>query len=269
MRLFHYTDINAIKSILTERKIWFTDLRYMNDSSELKDGISTLMQAFKRWRGSLWAEKSYIKSAKKFIKEELDAGFLEQVHCACSFSHSCDQLSQWRSYGKYILEFDQELLLNDLDKLHVCIYDKKIKEDKALIAITKSVEVISKDMSQSDGCISVASLDQVSSLYELAATFKNEGFKEENEVRAILKMDDTDENILYRTRADLMIPYCEIPISLDSIKAVHVGPMHHQDLAFNSLWGFVRSVEKNYQEETGNIEFEIDVIQSTIPFRTL
>ena len=46
MSLFHYTNVHAVQSILSNKKIWLTDIRYLNDSQELHDGFSVLENFF-------------------------------------------------------------------------------------------------------------------------------------------------------------------------------------------------------------------------------
>lgn len=65
----------------------------------------------------------------------------------------------------------------------------------------------------------------------------------------------------------MLIPYIAVPVSLDCIKSVTVGPLREQDMAFNSLYEFIKKIECSYQSESWNFEFEIDVLKSQIPFR--
>jgi hypothetical protein len=47
MALYHYTDLNAVYSILKNNKVWMTDIRYLNDSHGLHDGIKVLAEGIK------------------------------------------------------------------------------------------------------------------------------------------------------------------------------------------------------------------------------
>ena len=35
--LYHYTNVDAVYSILQTKKIWLTDVRFLNDTSELQE----------------------------------------------------------------------------------------------------------------------------------------------------------------------------------------------------------------------------------------
>lgn len=86
-------------------------------------------------------------------------------------------------------------------------------------------------------------------------------------MRIIAKTTGDDDSIKFRQKNDKLIPYVEKYISLDCIKAIHVGPMNDQELAFTSMAAFVRNIEKKWQIETANIEYELTVIKSPIPYR--
>lgn len=101
----------------------------------------------------------------------------------------------------------------------------------------------------------------------MASTFKDYGFAEEQEARLIID-EIPDAGIQYRIRGQVLIPYIEIPISLDCIKAIHVGPMPAQDEAVLSMTGFCERIERDWQRESANIEYWIEVIKSKIPFRS-
>ena len=45
MKLIHYTSLEGLYGIISTKKIRLTDSRYLNDSSEIKEGISKLGKA--------------------------------------------------------------------------------------------------------------------------------------------------------------------------------------------------------------------------------
>jgi len=44
VELFHYTDADAVKSIIENERLWFTDFRFLNDSQELHEGFAVLAE---------------------------------------------------------------------------------------------------------------------------------------------------------------------------------------------------------------------------------
>ena len=47
MSLFHYTDASAVLSIIGNKKLWLTDIRFMNDSDEALDGARYVAEEIK------------------------------------------------------------------------------------------------------------------------------------------------------------------------------------------------------------------------------
>ncbi len=84
-------------------------------------------------------------------------------------------------------------------------------------------------------------------------------------MRGLVNSDNND--IQYRMRENILIPYVEIEISLDCIKRIHIGPIRDQELAYASMSSFVRGIEKEWQVESNNIEYWLEVVKSDIPYR--
>lgn len=270
MPLFHYTSADAVHSILLNQKIRLTDIRFLNDSQELHDGIGRLSNALKSPISGLFANQEYKNKAIEYLRnsfgDTISYGIDSEPIFVCSFSRAENLLSQWRAYGNYAIEFEEDLLRESCHNLIPCIYDPKNKSNSTTAALTKAIADISQDMGRNGGCLGEKSLDSLGDLVSLAATFKHDGFSEEQEVRIINSVEEGDESITYTPRGNKLIPYLEVPISLDCIKAIHVGPMSEQDLAYRSMSAFVRRVEKAWQRESANIEYWLRVEQSSIPF---
>jgi hypothetical protein len=273
MSLFHYADINSVASILQNKKLWLTDLSFLNDKNELHGGIEELLHALETPIPGLWANHEYIKESVEYLRDGLrdsvGYGLEEKPIFTCSFSRAEDLLSQWRAYGSYAIELDEKRLLNDVPNLKQCIYDTRTKKKTAAGHVTSALIAVSNDMGANDGCIGTKCIDALSDIVTVAATFKHEGFTEEQEVRLIMQSDDEKHPVKYRPKGNLLIPYIEVGISLDCIKAVHIGPMNEQDLAFKSLSSFAKQIEREWQIETSNIEYWLQVKNSPTPYRTI
>ena len=273
MSLYHYTDLSAVYSILKNNKLWLTDIRYLNDSKELHEGVAFLIERLKTQSPDVFANFEYFEKAREYIFESLTGlrsyGVSEDPLFLFSLSSEPDCLSQWRAYGSYAIEFDKEMLTSEVSKLLDCQYHDSQKIEKARLHARDAITTVSNDMAKNNGCLGVDALDAVISLSYDAATFKHSGFSEENESRIVLPSNDSEypSNVKYRPRGDVLIPYIEVPITLDCIKSVMVGPVRNQAMSFASMSEFVYSIERNWQVDSGNIEYEITVNKSTIPFR--
>ncbi|KLD72213.1 DUF2971 domain-containing protein [Xanthomonas pisi] len=269
MNLYHYTDAQAVQSILVNRKLWLTDLRFMNDSTELSHGVDVLKNAMAQQPHGLFYNWDHAENAISYLSNSLseyeDASWTEDPVFAMSFSRRDDLLSQWRGYGNYSVAFDSERLEESGLKLRSCIYDSKSKADQASQKLTNVGASISQSMAETNGCISVHSIDKQIELIELAATFKDAGFEEESEVRMIARPDQHD--IRYRPRNGMLIPYVEVEIPPEAIVGVRVGPIRDQHLASISMKMFLGSVESDYRTVGGDVEWSVPVDISKPPYR--
>ena len=273
MSLYHYTGVQAVHSILKSSKIWMTDIRFLNDTRELHDGLDILTEQLKKAMPGLFSNFEYKDKAVGYIRDALEDhisfGTEEEPIFVFSLSSKKDALSQWRAYGSYAIEFDQAALKDEVEFLKQCIYERKEKIGKAKSNVANAIAIISQEMAKHDGCLSPDSIDALIKLVSDAATFKNSGFIEERESRIILPANDSKypNNIEYRPKGDMLIPYIELNVSLDCIKSVQVGPTKEQDLAYASMKAFVENIERNWQIDSGNIEYELLVEKSDIPYR--
>ena len=266
MRLIHYTNLDGLVGILQSQKLRLTDAQYLNDSSEIREGIKYLYDALERLSFSGDTNSEFQKAYKNVFAhvENYDhfSSELEPVYL-CSFSEEPDLLSQWRSYGMFAIEFDCIALQDDGFNLRPCIYGDESKEK---ISTRECARVI-KDIHNTspDGRINEVVLDRISELTELSAVFKNSAFSEEKEIRHVESMENDSLEVKFRTDGIQIKPYIEKPFSIESIKAVHIGPIERRESVQQATR---RLLTKLHREACCNIETEVEIIQSEIPFRS-
>lgn len=99
MYLYHYTDTNSVYSILKNQKIWLTDIRFLNDSQELHDGLKILSQQLKNPMPGIFTVHEYKDKAINYIRtkfeENVSFGTDEEPIFIFSLSSRKDLLSQW------------------------------------------------------------------------------------------------------------------------------------------------------------------------------
>lgn len=267
MSLYHYTDVQAVHSILKTRTIRLTDIRFLNDKEELLEGLSVLNETL---LNEIDTNLKYKEEAANVIHHSLinvetSNNDLNPLY-VFSLSSEKNQLSQWRAYGSYAIEFDTEQLRENVNILAPCIYDLNEKIRRSTIEVKKSVTVIAKEMEKYEGSLGPCGYDSMIYLMHDAATFKHDGFIEEKESRIIVPESDLYE-IQYRPRNGILIPYIEIKLPLDCIKSIQLGPMENQDLAYISMCNFANQIERDWKIETSNIEYWLNVEKSLIPYR--
>ena len=62
--IYHYTDINALKSILTTQKLWMTSHRFLNDTQEFEEGFGLLKKSIDAF---MMQNKTHLKESLEFF----------------------------------------------------------------------------------------------------------------------------------------------------------------------------------------------------------
>ena len=150
--LWHYTSLRGAQGIVSNREIFATDIRYLNDREEFIH-VRKLAQGFVDSIPELcpngWSQKRDLQGLLTHLIEE---SFLSpkktQVFVAC-FSTAEDQLSQWRGYSGdstgVSLGFDLKKLRppSVLDTFVVfapCVYEKNQKTKLVAHVLNRFIE---------------------------------------------------------------------------------------------------------------------------------
>jgi hypothetical protein len=273
MQLFHYTDINAVKAILENEQLWLTDVRFLNDSEELQNGITALIDYIKYQVKTFPERHELFGNAAEYVEAGLVGkagyGIENRPVFICSFSQAGDLLSQWRAYGSYAIEFAAEAIPHALS---ACVYDDFEKLSQASSVALASLMTISGSMQINDGYLDSDGYEAFSDLVGLAATFKHQSFSEEQEVRIVVGHDIDPEiedglEVRFRPRGNMLIPFVELSAPSKSIRAIHIGPMADQELAYISLKSFVTKLNLDRFIKDNSYLHDIEVIKSSIPYR--
>lgn len=275
--LFHYTDLNAVQSILVNSKLWLTDYNFLNDKEELKAGYEYLIEALEHFddypEECSTACINAIKSSIRFLSEH--ERLPEQKYCifVSSFSLAPDSLTQWRSYGMFSVEFNKDSLIasNRLSNLFLleCKYilDKNDALDDANQIIKD--EIIPRLMITYKKTRRFLNVE-LSYLVDLfALSFKHAAFYEEQEERIVMVFPPDDDLIKFRAKGNILIPYVELPFPTSSIDSVKIGPIDNQELSAQSLYLLTDQVSRKVRELNKNSDFAIAVETSDLPYRSI
>lgn len=203
-RFFHYTDVLAVKSILEKRELWLSDIRFLNDSQEMNDGVKYILNElsgdlpdFGLGVGSTLYARDYLMEA---FDDHVSYGIDDEPTFVCSFSDAGNQLSQWRAYGSYAIEFDRQIMEESLD-LFDCIYDEKEKQRIASEMTRSVIHDLAADI-EKHGEISPDGLTCLSMLVRTASIFKDQSFYEEKEVRCSVDVSIPSSELKFRSREE-------------------------------------------------------------------
>lgn len=221
----HYCTIGVLKEILGRECLRFTDVRFLNDSTEFLDAISIIKSEL---------EKSYAGEFAQFL---LDSGVIDELsdyhQCykgkskqgqadqeityrtyTCSFSTDPDSLNMWNYYAKggtgVSIVFDEARNLFDHDKetdvnanirmgsdivlqRGVVLYDPNDKR-KCISKLLDKVKDVYEEARVSDGGVEKQKSHILrafkTAVNRLRCFFKDQHFQDEREYRMVLNIPE-------------------------------------------------------------------------------
>ena len=229
--LYHYTSAEGLIGILSSLSFWMTNLRYMNDLSELqyaRNLISGVIDSKSAQYNSNPIQKEFFRRIRNTFSPFEGS---TEVFATC-FCENGNLLSQWRAYGGkgggYAIGMDFFHLLRFLSKkcfLRRVIYDpgdqnriiaEVIDRVCALLGeLTSGQDVKEAD---SDNTLPQFCMFSNNLLGEYIFSFKHPEFVEEKEWRLVFVWDcnpiinrDSDfRDLRFRTFDGNVIPFCEV-----------------------------------------------------------
>ena len=138
----HYCTISTLKSIIEHRCLRFTDVRFLNDSTEFTDILRVVDSVLQEGSYSEpFVQLLLADSTKKLLKDYRQAMSFEgktQVYRAytCSFSTNSDSLNMWNYYATSTAGLNAQFLgVEDLFPYHFnpdhCPY--KLEDRKSVV----------------------------------------------------------------------------------------------------------------------------------------
>ena len=116
--VYHYTDPKGLIGILSESQLWATDIRFLNDSSELRYAEELQRKILQEIISESPDGSLQKKLAEKTLEDRLDLRGDTYVVCFCAKD---DLLTQWKAYGSsgsgFSIGFDREKLKSMLAEL--------------------------------------------------------------------------------------------------------------------------------------------------------
>lgn len=95
--LWHFTRLSALRSILTRREVWLSDLAHCNDENEIAFGMSHVSRVV-RDVTSRWSNAGHAATVRKVARRALRRFKTFQVF-ALSLSEERDRRQHWEAYG--------------------------------------------------------------------------------------------------------------------------------------------------------------------------
>ncbi len=272
--IYHYTSFDTIYKIISNKCIWASDIRCLNDRNELKIGVEIFNQVI-----------SYLENTEDYVLYEADVKvLLSQIVQKssnsifnASFSYDGDLLSQWRAYGdngqgiciginkeKFISMLEEEA---DTDSYYGLDLNYSISDcfNELLDQITEFIRnCYAKQISTFNYRETKDYYDEREKLIDLIwttiLTIKDNAFFEEKEWRVLYIQDKLKQMkpIEYFSKGNMMVPYIRIDLKNIPIELIRLGPcVINQEVNKIAIQDFLLSNGINASVETSKIPYRI------------
>lgn len=256
--LYHYTTFTGLLGIIDRRALWVSDIRYMNDSAELRHATDLIQAEISRRIAGGHAKSGLLNRFLEWVSHRITNG---NMLFGASFRSNGNLLSQWRGFssmGKGVsLGFTPDYILacarRQSFQVGRCIYTSA-EQDKLIERVIDAVEELSEAACVDAGgpadppsrCWHGVFEKVEHDLLRIAALLKHPSFQEEDEWRIVSPAfsDDVTAPVLFREGASMLVPYVEFdflpekenPIALEHI---FLGPTPNIEISMNSLAMFL------------------------------
>ncbi len=267
--LYHYTSFSGMTGIISSGELRASDIRYMNDSAELRHTLELLKADITQRVIDGTDQPRLLNQLLDWLSHRVVSG---PMLFGASFRANGNLLSQWRGYsahGKGVsLGFAPEHINGCAGRQHFqvakCLYSPE-KQRRLIREVVDAIEVTALRLgegenpagSHSTGGLSAGGLSAgghsaqsyyhvfehiEGDLLRIAAILKHPSFEEEQEWRIVSPMiaDSRDAAVDFREGAAMMVPFYRFslagadgdPLQLDH---VFLGPTNNVELSMNSL----------------------------------
>lgn len=274
--LYHYTTFHGLLGIVRSRKLWASDIRYMNDSAELRHTADLIGAEVKERLDNGHPDPLVLTQFVDWVSHRITNG---HMLFGASFRSHGNLLSQWRGYsmpGKGVsLGFCPEAIVHCAEQqrfmIGKCIYEPS--RQRLLIrkvvdgVVAHAAELVAAKPSTGGDRAGLyhRAFEQIETdLLRLAAILKHPSFREEKEWRIVSPVipDERHAPVLFREGHAMLVPYIEFDLSLQgqplALDHVFLGPTANANISLNSLKMFL---EQNGIVPQRGIEY------CRIPFR--
>ena len=238
--LYHYTSLHGLMGIIQSRQLRASELRYMNDSTELLYALDLLQSAITLRSHQATDDKILLSNFSDWLHNQIARG---PMLFSASFRANGNLLSQWRGYsnhGKGIsLGFNHQAIqsLASAQNFHLgrCLYDV----GKQQMLAGRIIDCVTSMCNQHDD-IDVVLQDIEADLMSICALLKHPAFTEEQEWRLVSPIftSATPGSIAFREGKAMLVPYYLFDLEFEGeikLDHVYVGPTPNATLSVSAL----------------------------------
>jgi hypothetical protein len=244
--LYHYTSLAGLLGIIGSRELRASDIRYMNDSAELRHTLDLLNRQVTRRILSGVDHPEHLNAFLDWLGRRIVSG---PMLFGASFRANGNLLSQWRGYsvhGKGVsLGFDPFEIAR---RAHAqgfsvgrCIYDPQAQE-RLIEEVIDGVEKLAGAPQDAASRAQERFQHIEEDLLRIAAVLKHPAFEEEQEWRIVSPIIASAHHpaVHFREGASMLVPYFAFRLAADdapgvSLNHVYIGPSSNAELSMHSL----------------------------------
>lgn len=269
--VYHYTTSQALLSILNKKSIWFTNVRFMNDTAELKYPIELLKNTIDSFS---YGDDQQRSDVEKYFHEHVIPKVEERStrQYILSFSFDADSLHLWNYYGRNegyaigfslpelmdILSSKTAMLLENSDYRYTgfsifhgkVLYQYDLQQQFVKDSVKLFISFLDIGRSLEDSADKQSLLKHINNLrfllYAALYNMKYLPHSVENEFRICIIPNDDFRGALFRERNGLIIPFVEVGNITKPIKEIVIGPKVHDENALQGIQAILqhRGMEK-------------------------
>lgn len=249
--IYHYTSQEGLLGILATKRVWATDILFLNDSSEFQHTLSLTNALLVPFIKTLEAEDlCLVEEMKRMLLD-----FAGHRVFVTSFSEHGDLPSQWTRYASnglgYSIGFNSQGLIALAAGQGFILRDCLYKEEDKLRLITRdlyrSLEYFREHRRRGEApfetpqkCAVFCSLEFYVAMLMAAPSLKHSSFTEEAEWRLAGHITKVDLAALqFRCTPSHLVPYIEVDLSCAPagipLVEIVMGPRVNHELARRSL----------------------------------
>lgn len=246
--VYHYTTLEALIGILRRDILLFraTNCLYQNDRNELKEGIDAI---------------------NRFYGIQIQEASFRSYYITC-FSKNNDSLPMWGMYaangGGVALGLDINKICINYTGMVKCSYGKddidlRLGNVLNLNKNGKTFNLTESGFNQVNVSEEEKEHQKINLLIETCLSSKNKSYEYEGEFRCFVEDVDKKNEIHFKSRNGIIVPYIEVRIPKDALKQIIVGPTLNTDITKISILHFLSLLDYDARN--------IDIRSSCVPYR--
>lgn len=265
-KMYYYTSTDTMQKIMQNGNMWATNLAYMNDAREFKNGLVEIRdilqdkRGIKRWGRTHSVYKERIEQFEKIDLSELfrDDKIEELVNVSSkytlSFCKKKDLLSQWIAYAResgvcmemqFDLKREENFNIYKKDPVAKKREIRKTGKPKEVLYYTNTSDMAEKERKSTKSEIlkrifadEHVTEDAIGNKWREISTYvKHYDFYQEEEYRIVFETSAWEPfRIGYRMDKHILKPYLDVecengwPVSM-----IMVGPGYNQQVVYDSI----------------------------------